>query len=141
MDSLNAWAAGCKSDGYGTILRTWDGGETWYRQGNDATIPAVDLYGIGVVDGETAWACGQEGTILRTVDGGQLGRPVRAGVLTPEPLYVIAALDSRMPGSSGKTMGVRRDLQTTEGASTGRGRERPHGHGGRPHSTSAPRTA
>jgi len=57
-------------------------------------LPDVDFYGIGVVDGETAWVCGGKGTILRTTDGGK-NWDIQSvpGVLTRANLYVIAAVD------------------------------------------------
>jgi hypothetical protein len=47
---------GDSADGYGTILRTTDSGNTWVRQGSTQTIPNVHLNAVSAVDDQTAWA-------------------------------------------------------------------------------------
>jgi len=68
-----AWVAGFQdSTGYGMILFTPDGGETWVRQGEgSAALQGIDLADIWAVDENNVWACGSNNTILRTTDGGQ----------------------------------------------------------------------
>lgn len=69
------WAVGDTADGYGTILRTTDGGDTWLRQGSAQTIPAVFINDVSAIDEDNAWAVGGPsdgyGVILRTADGGE----------------------------------------------------------------------
>lgn len=67
------WSVGDARDGYGTILRSTDGGRTWFRQGA-GQIADVDLAGVIAVDPSTAWVVGFSdgyGTIYHTADGGR----------------------------------------------------------------------
>ena len=68
------WAVGDNLDGYGTILRSTDGGATWTRQGSPQDIPDVMLGSVVALDPLTCWVVGETaggyGTILRTEDGG-----------------------------------------------------------------------
>jgi photosystem II stability/assembly factor-like uncharacterized protein len=54
--------------GYGTILRTTDGGATWSVQASGTTDV---LYGVSFADTETGTAVGDGGTIVRTTTGGE----------------------------------------------------------------------
>lgn len=68
------WAVGMNSGGYGTILRTTDGGQTWERQGAPDELGNSDLVGAMAVSPREAWAAGSIGTdglLLHTWDGGQ----------------------------------------------------------------------
>ena len=65
------WAAGHSLDGYGVIIHTTDGGETWVRQGSAGEIPDVNLGGVAAIDVQNAWVVGEQGTILRTKNGGR----------------------------------------------------------------------
>jgi len=62
-------------DGYGTIVHTTDGGDTWERQGAVGEIPDTQLASVSAIDGCNAWVAGGEsdgfGVILRTTDGGK----------------------------------------------------------------------
>ncbi len=49
------WAVGDSIGGYGTILRTADGGDTWVRQGSPADVPDVQLNEVSAVDDQHAW--------------------------------------------------------------------------------------
>ena len=71
------WAVGDPVGGYGTILHTTDGGESWERQGSPGEIPNVDLNGVVAVDARKAWVVGESdgyGVILHTRDGGKTWR-------------------------------------------------------------------
>lgn len=57
--------------GYGVIIHTTDGGQTWVRQGTAEEIPDVSLGIVSAIDADNAWVVGDQGTILRTRDGGQ----------------------------------------------------------------------
>jgi len=69
------WVVGASvGDGYGVILGTNDGGQTWKRQGKTGEIPDMDLECIAAIDAQNAWVVGGEygsGLILRTRDGGE----------------------------------------------------------------------
>lgn len=68
------WTVGTINNGYGTILHTKNGGETWLRQGDSLTIPKTSLADVCVIDQSNVWIAGNRskdyGTILRTDDGG-----------------------------------------------------------------------
>jgi len=73
------WTVGHLWDGYGTILRSTDSGNTWVRQGSTNAshpdyIAGVDMAGVVVVDPFTAWVVGSSddgyATIYHTTDGG-----------------------------------------------------------------------
>ena len=112
MDPLTAWAVAGSGTG-GAILRTRDGGITWVQQ--KATPLGLD--GIGVVDGNTAWAVGKNGTILRTSDGGSTWTAQDSG--TTAGLFVVAALDAMNAWIVGDTdSGYAVILRTTDGGAT-----------------------
>jgi hypothetical protein len=75
-------------------------GEKWFRQGDSAMIPNMDLYGIGVVDTKTAWAVGVDETLLKTVDGGMNWKVQTTSVTIPGP-QVRGSVRSRRIHSSG----------------------------------------
>jgi len=69
------WVVGSNvGDGYGVILHTTDGGQTWTRQGSALDVPDVALYAVWAADANYAWVIGSiangYGLILRTTDGG-----------------------------------------------------------------------
>ena len=67
------WTVGSIWDGYGTILRSTDSGNTWTRQGA-GQIANVNVGGVFAVDPYTAWVVGDSdggyATIYHTTDGG-----------------------------------------------------------------------
>ncbi len=67
------WTVGDARDGYGTILRSTDSGETWARQGA-GQIANVSMCAVSTVDPYTAWVVGDSdgyATIYHTTDGGK----------------------------------------------------------------------
>jgi len=67
------WAVGEPSGGYGRILHTTDGGETWTRHGDSTAMANINLGGVFAMDSLTAWVVGggfQSGAIFKTTDGG-----------------------------------------------------------------------
>jgi photosystem II stability/assembly factor-like uncharacterized protein len=68
-----AWVAGERdSTGYGMILFSADGGDTWVRQGEGNTLlKDIDVWDIWAVDENTVWAVCSKNVILKTVDGGK----------------------------------------------------------------------
>jgi len=67
-----AWVVGAvDSTGYGMILFSNDGGETWSRQGeNNEAIKGIEINNIWAVDENNVWAIGLNNTILKTNNGG-----------------------------------------------------------------------
>ena len=64
------WIAGEMYSGYAAIFHSSDAGATWTRQGNSSMLPAKALYKIRAAGERVVWAVGEEGTVVRTVDGG-----------------------------------------------------------------------
>jgi photosystem II stability/assembly factor-like uncharacterized protein len=91
-DALHGWAVG----EYGTIYATADGGATWQKQECKQIIPvatdtewesfAPSLYGVHFSDTANGFACGMDGTIIATSDGGatwrKLKNPAEASKIT-----------------------------------------------------------
>jgi photosystem II stability/assembly factor-like uncharacterized protein len=50
----------------GTIIKTTDTGETWFRQ----TSPSSTLRSVYFVNDNTGYACGNNGIVIKTTDGG-----------------------------------------------------------------------
>ena len=81
-DALHGWAVG----EYGTIYATADGGSTWQKQECKEIIPVAtaeewesfppSLYGVHFSDAARGLACGMDGTIIATADGGATWRKV-----------------------------------------------------------------
>ena len=75
VNSLSGWVVGNISGGFGMILHTVDGGNTWTRQGDISTIPNVSIVAVRAVDSLQAWAVGDPsggfGVILTTQDAGE----------------------------------------------------------------------
>jgi photosystem II stability/assembly factor-like uncharacterized protein len=121
---LYGWAVGGAVDGYGTIIHTKDGGETWVRQGSPETIPDVSLDDVSAVDHKNVWVVGgvgdtgddSYGTILRTTDGGETW--TRQGDLSSIPVEEflgVSAVDNEVAwvvGSGGIV------LNTIDGGAT-----------------------
>jgi len=68
-----AWVAGMMdSTGYGMILYSADGGETWVRQGQgSAALQNTNVSDIWAVDENNVWAVCSGNVVLKTLDGGQ----------------------------------------------------------------------
>ena len=75
-----AWVTGSEdSTGYGMILYSADGGETWVRQGQGSTaLQGIDVGDIWALDENNVWATGSNNVILRTINGGQTWTQVPA---------------------------------------------------------------
>ena len=89
-----AWAVGsADSTGYGTILFTQDGGETWQRQGEgSAVLQGIDLFNVCAVDQNTVWVVGSDNHILKTSDGGKTWVRIPAPLNRPEVVLVSVSL-------------------------------------------------
>jgi len=82
-DALHGWIVG----EYGTIMSTADGGATWRKQECKDILPvaadtewesfAPSLYGVHFSDTAKGFACGMDGTIIATGDGGATWKKVK----------------------------------------------------------------
>lgn len=111
---------GAPGDGYGLILNTTDGGQTWVRQGAPGMIPDVPLSDIRAIDANNAWAVGQVdhdyGVILRTRDGGTTWeRQGTEALLSGIDLYGIGVLDEDTAWVVGKSGTI---VYTSDGGDT-----------------------
>lgn len=103
------WAVGGVDDGYGLILHTTDGGDTWTRQGDSTAMANIEFGGVFALDSLTAWVVGggfQSGAIFKTTDGGNTWiDQTQKGKIDVE-LFDIDALDINtawVVGGEGKT--------------------------------------
>ena len=78
VDADNGWvtalcfppAFGGVGTGWGVILHTTDGGMTWVQQ-DCGVVPSTMT--SAALDAQSAWVAGNEGLVMRTVDGGGAG--------------------------------------------------------------------
>ncbi|MCC6396764.1 MAG: S8 family serine peptidase [Bacteroidetes bacterium] len=69
VNSSVAWAAGGNSAASRPlVLRTTDGGESWFDQ--TGTLSSANLYCVNALDAQRAWAGTGDGRIVATSDGG-----------------------------------------------------------------------
>lgn len=66
----HGWAVGIPNNGYGYILSTTDAGNTWTRQGDSSMLANIELLDLAVLDKQTVWVVGSQGTVILTTDGG-----------------------------------------------------------------------
>ena len=94
-DGTNVWATGAPKDGYATILKSTDAGQSWVRQGGDAVTNVDHLLGVAATDGNHAWAVGGLGNnVLKTTDGGTSWQMMdQGGTYDANELAVITAND------------------------------------------------
>lgn len=81
------WAVG----GFGTIIRTTDGGATWRHQVSHTTQP---LYDVDFADPQNGWAVGRTGLILHTDDGGETWETQKS--TTDKHLFGVDFVDSNI---------------------------------------------
>lgn len=110
------WAVGMNAGGFGTILHTTDGGQTWERQGTLDEVGNGDLTGAAAVSAREAWVAGNEGVsglLLHTRDGGEHwyaeGDP---GDLSNNGLVSVSAVDLYTAWAVGANGTI---LHTTDG--------------------------
>ena len=116
-ETATGWVVGLPIDGYGTILYTTDGGDTWERQGSIGEIPNVDLSGVSAVDGNTAWVVGGKkgcGVILYTTDGGNTWIQQGGDEIPNVELLKVSAVDR----NNAWAVGYGTILHTTDGGNT-----------------------
>jgi len=114
------WAVGNPSDGYGVILHTTNGGDTWGRQGVTLEVPAVTLSSVSAIDNEHVWIVGGSSngypTVLKTADGGVTWvRKSSATYLGTDDLLKISALDNQTAWAVGINGAI---LKTIDGGDT-----------------------
>jgi photosystem II stability/assembly factor-like uncharacterized protein len=93
VDRKEGWIVGER----GVIMHTTDGGASWSTQlpkafervdeEEELLNPAPSLFGVCFTDRNNGWACGIDGTIIRTTDGGQTWEELSSG--TGKTLYTI----------------------------------------------------
>lgn len=71
LDTQRVWVTGEKDSGFGTLLRSCDGGATWERLGNAQTVPNTYFLDVHMLPSGTGWAVGHGPNILKTTDFGQ----------------------------------------------------------------------
>jgi photosystem II stability/assembly factor-like uncharacterized protein len=83
--AASGWVVGTDTaGGFGVILHTTNGGQTWVRQGDVGAIPNVSLANVKAVDRDHAWVVGNGGTILRTSDAGVTWVQLGNATLVPD---------------------------------------------------------
>ncbi len=103
VDASNGTAVG----GYGTILRTTDGGQNWTIQSSGTTST---LYGVSFTDPSHGTAVGGDGTIIRTTDGGNNWVSQASG--TTNALLAVSFIDANTGTAVGENGII---LRTTNG--------------------------
>ena len=91
VDASNGWIVGTG------FFRSSDGGASWTHQ----LSPNETYYGVSFADTSTGWAVGEEGAILKTVNGGMSWTPQSAGTGVPT-LRAVQALDTQRLWISGE---------------------------------------
>ena len=70
-DGVNVWATGSANDGYATVLKSTDAGQSWVRQSDGFNPNVAHILGVAAVDANNAWVVGGMGDyIFKTTDGG-----------------------------------------------------------------------
>ena len=85
-DSKKGWAVG-----FGPIIRTEDGGQTWMVQNNDT---GTVLWGIYFDSPTRGWAVGANGVIIQSEDGGKSWTPQSSG--TKNWIFDICSAGNRL---------------------------------------------
>jgi photosystem II stability/assembly factor-like uncharacterized protein len=99
------WATGLMFGGYGTIIFTNNGGETWTRQGNATQIPNISITDVGIYNSLTAWAVGENDgnlVILKTSDSGSTWERQGTTLELSSTLFGVSVLDSNTVWVAGR---------------------------------------
>jgi photosystem II stability/assembly factor-like uncharacterized protein len=106
VDQSRGWIVG----GNGTILHTFNGGSTWYRESSPTK---ADLNAVTFIDPADGWAVGEAGAIVRTTDGGDTWTTQTSG--TDNNLLRVSFLDADHGWAVGEGPTV---LWTSDGGQT-----------------------
>lgn len=93
-DKNLVWAVGANANGYGTILKTTNGGLSWSRQGAKGNIPYTDFSGVRAISKDIAWAVGDSAVIMKTSDGGATWVRQAEGLFPSANYQAIASRDA-----------------------------------------------
>ncbi|MDP1620696.1 MAG: YCF48-related protein [Bacteroidales bacterium] len=108
-NTTTGWAVGGLSAG--KILKTMDGGTTWFEQASIDTIN--QLKAVQFIDQNTGWTVGSSGTILKTTDGGTNWVTQTSGITNAlNTVFFLDGTTGWAGGLSGKI------LKTTNGGDT-----------------------
>jgi photosystem II stability/assembly factor-like uncharacterized protein len=82
-----AWAVGAQdSTGYGTILFSANGGDTFVRQGEGSlALQGIDIADIWAMDEYNVWAIGSNNVVLKTSNSGLTWERVPTPAISPDP--------------------------------------------------------
>jgi len=96
-----AWVVGdADSQGYGTIYRTADGGQTWQRQGDATQFAGVTFFGVSAVDESHVWICGggisnTTAVIAHSEDAGQTWTMWSEELAVDIEMFKVSAVNDR----------------------------------------------
>ncbi len=102
------------------LILTFPANSQWFEQTSPTTKP---LYSVSVVDNSVAWACGREGTIIRTTNGGADWTIISPGYFQDyQHFWSIYALDAQTAFAVYSQLGGIGDItevyKTTNGGTT-----------------------
>lgn len=82
------------------LVHTTDGGSNWIPQ----SMPVTTFYGeVTFLDANTGWACGMNGTLLKSTDGGETWNPLSIEMTgTLQSVYFVDENNGWCVGQSGK---------------------------------------
>lgn len=107
---LIGWSVGFN----GFIIKTTDGGVSWFSQSN-TSISNKTLYGVYAVDQNTVFVVGNTGTVLKSTDGGATFAQVNLGSITSADYRAVRFTDA----NTGYVVGAKhRIIRTTDGGTT-----------------------
>ncbi|MDA3799578.1 MAG: YCF48-related protein [Kiritimatiellae bacterium] len=99
------WVVGAPEDGYSAIYYSPNNGTTWLRQGNISSLPNQLLQKVCSVDENIVWAVGTEGTVVKTIDGGNTWENVSVDGFDSN-LQGVAAIDAQTAWVCGNSNSV-----------------------------------
>jgi|GEM_PF-3085852 len=102
-DAKHGWALGTHY-----LYKTDDGGETWQMQ---QTAGGVNMYGMSILDANTAWITGHYGVVQHTTDGGKNWQTLNDYT----DLYAVAMVDDKIGYAGAESGGM---LKTEDGGRT-----------------------
>jgi len=104
-DAKHGWALGTHY-----LYRTENGGESWQMQ---QTAGGVNMYGMSILDANTAWIAGHYGVVQHTTDGGKNWHTLNDYT----DLYAVAMVDDKSGYAGAESGGM---LKTEDGGRTWR---------------------